>query len=95
MALVIEKSESRISDSIPPLAGTPLYHLQDGELWAHEDGEWKRLDAYDDVTEYDEEELQKKTPATKKTTTGTMKRKRKTKQQPSPARNQRSSTRCT
>ena len=57
-----KESESRISDSIPPLAGTPLYHLQDGELWANEDGDWKRLDAYDDVTEYDEEELTEEDP---------------------------------
>lgn len=57
-----KESESRISDSIPPQAGTPLYHLQDGELWTYASGEWERMSTYDAISdilveeELDEEE---------------------------------------
>lgn len=46
-----QESESRISDFIPPLAGTPLYHIQDGELWTYASGEWERMSTYDDDEE--------------------------------------------
>lgn len=58
-----KESESRFSDEIPSSYGTPLYHLQDGVAWVMENGNWKLLEAEDDLTEPEgEDDIEEEDP---------------------------------